>query len=67
MQPNRSRALNRRIVSQKQMAESVRRTMYICDIDQQARVDVPVQVRAELASKPHSRVWFWVAQPGQRR
>ena len=66
MQPIRSRALNRRTVSQKQMAESVRRTMYICDIDQQARADVPVQVRAELASEPHSRVGLgvsaWAAQ-----
>ena len=36
-QPGRSRALNRRTINQKQMEENVRRTVYICDIDQQAR------------------------------
>jgi len=29
--------LNRRTINQKQMEENVRRTVYICDIDQQAR------------------------------
>ena len=54
MQPHRSRALNRRTISQKQMAESVRRTMYICDIDQQARIDVPVRTLDKLRKCPVS-------------
>ena len=48
------------------MAESVRRTMYICDIDQQARVDVLTEVLAVLASEPRSRfdvdASAWAAQ-----
>jgi hypothetical protein len=51
-QPGRSRALNRRTINQKQMEENVRRTVYICDIDQQARQPKGAQDHRMSAAPP---------------